>query len=191
MPCQRGGVADCSGRLVRAEGILRQTMNRLWSSQEGITLIGVLAFVSILSLVWTFALSSISTGGTALVQRPAPRVIVVDDGGLAFKYLNEAADLFVKDARSAVRTDLVDGAPPASSVTLSWTEEFLEVAIPRTASYRLDGDVLVRTFDGHSRMDTPASSPGSWCLQHSHSRATRSRPLWWWSQRPTLPRLLR
>ena len=127
-------------------------MNRLWSSQEGITLIGVLAFVSILSLVWTFALSSISTGGTALVQRPAPRVIVVDDGGLAFKYLNEAADLFVKDARSAVRTDLVDGAPPASSVTLSWTEEFLEVAIPRTASYRLDGDVLVRTFDGHSRI---------------------------------------
>lgn len=50
-----------------------------------------------------------------------------------------------KDARSALSTNLADGGPPVSAVTLSWTDSG---GGPHSSSYSLSGTQLQRNYDG-------------------------------------------
>lgn len=105
--------------------------------QLGFTLFETLVAVSILAAVMTMA-----SGGMyqALSVRRGWQ-----DRMTAVKDLRHAGSWFAGDALNAESTDLVDGAPPAGSVTLGWTDG---AGTPHTASYHAVGGDLVREYDG-------------------------------------------
>ena len=66
---------------------------------------------------------------------------------VATKHLRNAGTWFSGDAFNAKTTSLTDGAAPASSVTLTWTDPSNQ-AITHTTIYSLVSDELIRNFDG-------------------------------------------
>jgi hypothetical protein len=50
----------------------------------------------------------------------------------------------------AQSTDLVDGAAPVSSMTLSWTDWSQDGGVPHSVTYGLSGTELLRTYDGQT-----------------------------------------
>jgi type II secretory pathway pseudopilin PulG len=118
-------------------------MKRLWRSQKGFTLPEAVLAVGL----FTFIMSGVATG-IFRVQDAENRV---SGGAVAIKDLRKMAGWFSLDAIRAVTTDLVDGAPPASSVTMTWTDQFGGTGTTHTASYSLTGNRLYRTFDGQAQ----------------------------------------
>ena len=117
-------------------------MRRLWKGQSGMTLAEVLIGTAVLTLV-------MSIGGLSLFQALATEQTVVLDGS-AINELRRGTGWFAEDVMMAQTSDLADGAPATSSVTFSWTNEYLGATDSHSSSYVLVGDRLVRTYDGDS-----------------------------------------
>lgn len=64
--------------------------------------------------------------------------------------IQNASHWISADARMAKSTDLAEGSPPASSVTLDWTDLYDGASLPHTSTYSLSGDSLLRTYDGNA-----------------------------------------
>jgi hypothetical protein len=98
--------------------------------------------VEVLAATGVLALAAGLIGGALFQSLPLHRLW--REEAVATKELRHAASWFSSDAARAQSTDLTDGAPPATSVTLSW------IALdgqPRSVTYSLSGDALVRTQD--------------------------------------------
>ena len=108
-------------------------------SSRGFTLVEMLVGVGIMGLAVGFI-------GAALFQTLGLSQAWSDDV-LATKETRHAASWFARDALNAQTVDLADGAPPVSSVTISWTDQN---DVAHTAAYAVVGDRLVRTLDGAS-----------------------------------------
>jgi len=67
------------------------------------------------------------------------------DRVVATREMRNAESWFAADAVNAQSTGLIDGAPPAPTVTLAWTDG---LGIPHEAAYSLAGTRLVREYDG-------------------------------------------
>ncbi|MDP2718988.1 MAG: hypothetical protein Q8P44_04040 [Dehalococcoidia bacterium] len=61
--------------------------------------------------------------------------------------ISNAARWITQDGKMAETSDLIDGAPPAEQVTLSWTDRYAFVNIPHSSTYYLSGKDLLRTYD--------------------------------------------
>ena len=103
----------------------------------GFTLTEVLATVGVVTLA--AALVGSSLYATLSVQR------VWHGDVTATRELRNAESWFSTDAVNTQSTDLTDGAPPASSASLTWTDGD---GIPHTALYSLVESNLVRDFGG-------------------------------------------
>lgn len=117
-------------------------MKKLMRSQLGFTLAEVLVAVGILTIVS-------STIGTATFRALNIQGKVRDDGQ-AILQLQRGLGQFSSDMRKATATDLVDGAPPVSSLSLTWTDQYQGAGTAHTIAYALVGEDLVRTYDGVS-----------------------------------------
>ena len=106
-------------------------------SSLGFTLIEVLVSVGILGI-------TMSLVGGALFQAFAFQRHRFDDV-IATKELRHANSWFAGDALNAEETDLVGGAPPVDSTTLTWTDGQGNL---HTVSYGLVGSSLMRNDDG-------------------------------------------
>jgi len=59
-----------------------------------------------------------------------------------------AARCISKDGIMAEETNLVVGAAPTDTLTLSWVQRYEFINVPHTCSYYLSGDELCRNYDG-------------------------------------------
>ena len=117
-------------------------MKKLWRSQQGVTLVEVLVGVGIMTIIMTFI-------GSAIFLALGTEKQIVDDGR-AILELRRSFSWFAEDVKMSRSTDLVDGGSAASSVTLTWTDEFGGAGVAHTSSYNLVGDRLVRNYDGNA-----------------------------------------
>jgi hypothetical protein len=115
----------------------REIRRRFLASAAGFTVPEVMVAVGILAV--TVGLIGSGVFQVLSIQR------FWEDDVIATKELRRAGSWFSSDALNAEVTDLVDGAPPVSGVTLSWTDTD---GVDHTASYSLVGDTLLRVFDG-------------------------------------------
>lgn len=110
----------------------------LSGSSDGFTLAEVLVTVGLLSITMSLM------GGS--IFQALGIVRFWQDDAIATKELRHAIMWFSRDAPNAQATDLVDGAPPVSSVSMSWTDKD---GVPHTAIYSLVANRLVRNYDGN------------------------------------------
>jgi prepilin-type N-terminal cleavage/methylation domain-containing protein len=113
-------------------------------NQRGFTLVEVLGAMVVSGLLLTgivLSVFQVSLGNA----RTRDQVITLADASFAVLWMK-------KDLQMAQTTDLVDGAPPVSSVTLNWTDftTSFDSVEPQAHSsvYTLSGTELVRTYDG-------------------------------------------
>ena len=113
-------------------------------NQTGFTLIEIMAVMAVGGMIMTVALLSIYqvVWGSA---RTNDQVSALTD-------VNYASLWIKKDLQMAQYTDLTEGVPQQSSVSLRWTDNtgFVEEEEDRShsANYTLSGTELVRTYDG-------------------------------------------
>ncbi len=109
-------------------------------NQLGMTLLELLIATAIMALV---------AGGVGPAISQFASVPSIISNGLTVRQDARIAIHWVGiDAQMAQTTDLVDGGPPASGVTLLWTDQYAEGAVDHTSSYSLTGKVLSRSYDG-------------------------------------------
>lgn len=107
-------------------------------ASPGFTLVELLVSLSILGM-------SMGLIGSGIFQAFALERTWSDDV-VATREVRHATSWFAGDALNARQTDLVDGAAPVSSATLSWTGQG---DVPHAATYSLSaGATLIRDFDG-------------------------------------------
>jgi len=117
-------------------------LRRFIQAQGGFSLPELLVAVGILGIVT-------STIGVAIFQSLGAENEVVADG-LGINELRKGFSWFAEDVKMAQTSDLTDGGPAASTVSLSWTDHFADAGTNHTSSYALVGDELVRTYDSSS-----------------------------------------
>ena len=120
-------------------------VKRLISQAGGFTLVEMLVGVTLLTIV-------MSTIGTASFQALKTQQRVSEDG-LAVNELRKGLGWFAEDAKMATSTNLTDGAPATTTVTMTWRDYFnvtTTSGVLHTASYALNGDRLERTYDGNT-----------------------------------------
>jgi prepilin-type N-terminal cleavage/methylation domain-containing protein len=108
--------------------------------QRGMTLVELLVAAAITALV-------AGGVGPAIIQF----MLVTDsisDGLAAWHDARIATYWIAHDVQMAQTTDLVDGSPPVSAVTLEWTDKYAEGNVDHTSSYSLVGQELRRNYDG-------------------------------------------
>ena len=106
-------------------------------SCRGATLVEVLVALSVLMM-------ALGIVGRTVFQVVSMERSWRDDVG-ATRALRHAESWFTRDAFNAEATDLVDGGPPVSSVTLTWQDG---AGAPRSAVYTLTGGQLLRQSSG-------------------------------------------
>ena len=114
---------------------------------EGFTLVEMLVGITLLTIV-------MSTIGTSSFQALKVQQGVSQDG-LAINELRKGLGWFAEDAKMATSTNLTDGAPAATTVTMSWRDYFNATsgsAVLHSAKYELKGDRLERTYDGNTHI---------------------------------------
>ena len=110
--------------------------------QKGVSLIEMLVVVALMGTV-------VSISGTALFQ--SLKHGTHQQGVIASAHsVQNAADWVVQDSQMAQASDLVDGAAPVSSMTLSWTDWSQDDGVPHSVTYNLSGTELLRTYDGQT-----------------------------------------
>lgn len=117
---------------------LAKSVKGLMRARFGFTLVETLVALGILVIV--------TAGfGSAFFQAFAVQRFWRDDM-MSTKEWSHAQSYFAGDVMNAQTTNLVDGAPSVTSVTLDWTAN----GVPHTATYSLSGTTLSRAFDGQS-----------------------------------------
>ena len=85
---------------------------------------------------------------TALVSASI-RIPARDSANLGANHtIQSGASSLSKDLQMAASTDLVHAAPPVSSATLSWTDEYNSTGTYHSSTYSLSGTDLRRDYDG-------------------------------------------
>ena len=109
------------------------------AGQKGMALLEMMAAMAITTLVMGGAFSLIyqQIGGTDIAKTTVT----------AAHEITNAARRISQDGMMAENTDLSEGSPPVSYVTLSWIERHDFANIPHSCSYFLYGDELRRDYD--------------------------------------------
>ena len=118
-----------------AKGVMRRL-----KSQRGFTLVEVLVALGIMSAIGSVLVGTLHQM-TNFTSRSNAQVSVSADLRNAFHWMAE-------DMKMANTTDLVDGAPAVSTITLNWTNQCEGASTPHSANYCLVGTELRRTSDG-------------------------------------------
>lgn len=108
--------------------------------QAGFSLIELLLVVAITGVIGSLIGTSISMV-----------INITTDGNDALRALHaheKGTRIIGEDAQMASSTDLVDSAPPVSSATLTWSDEYETSSTSHTVSYSLSGTDLQRNYDG-------------------------------------------
>jgi len=115
-------------------------------NQKGFTLIEIMAVMAVGGMIMTVALLSIYqvVWGSA---RTNDQVAALTD-------VNYAALWIKKDLQMAQYTDLTEGVPQQSSVSLRWIDNtgWAGDNATHSANYTLSGTELLRTYDGTPRV---------------------------------------
>jgi hypothetical protein len=119
-------------------------VKRFTAGSAGFTLVEGAVSLFILSLAVTMV-------GQGIFQSLAVQRFWQDDV-VATKDLRHATSYFAGDALGAQTINLLDGAPAATSATLTWTTKD---GTTHTAIYQLSGDNLVRELDGVEKILAP------------------------------------
>ncbi|MEE9324681.1 MAG: type II secretion system protein [Dehalococcoidia bacterium] len=109
------------------------------SNQKGVGLIELLVSIAILGLLGSSTAVSIS----AFIRVTGSG----NDKLTAFHEIQNASYWISRDGQMASSTDLVDGASPVNSVSLTWTDKFNETQVNHSSAYSLSGTILQRTYD--------------------------------------------
>ena len=114
-------------------------MMKRQAGQKGMTLLELMAAMAITTLLMGGAFSIIfqEFNGTDVAKTTVT----------AAHEISNAARRISQDGMMAESTDLTDGAPPTSYLTLSWIERHDFLNIPHSCSYSLWGDELRRNYD--------------------------------------------
>ena len=120
--------------------VLRRLLARLLRDESGVTLAELLVSIGILTVV-------VGMVGSTMWHSTQIHDRVLGDG-VAINELRNGLSLFADDVKSAQSSDLPTDSSPATSVTLSWTDEYNDVVTPHSSVYALSGTKLVRTYDG-------------------------------------------
>ena len=112
--------------------------------QKGFTLIEILVALPIAAAILVVVVSSffqIVQGRVDIAQK-----------SIAISDIDNAVHWLTRDLILAQETSLTDGAPPTSSLTISWSDLTHwaedEGVVDYSASYVLSGNQLVRTYNG-------------------------------------------
>ena len=108
--------------------------------QKGFTLLELMAGLSIVGVIVIASASLIfhELRGTAIAK-----------GTVTASYeISSAAHWLSQDAMAAASSTLVDGAAPADTLTLRWTDWYNIAGTPHQSDYWLSGNDLKRNFDG-------------------------------------------
>lgn len=117
---------------------LKAKLNKfVGGSSAGFTLAEVLVNVGLLAITMSLM------GGGLFSALGVQRFWSQD--ATATKELRHAASWFSRDALNAQTTNLVDGAPAESSITINWTSSS---GVSYSASYTLEGTELRRSYNG-------------------------------------------
>ena len=117
-------------------------LNQLRSESRGFTLAESVVAIGILTIV-------MSIMGSALYRALGTQQGVVDEG-LAINELRKGLGWIGEDVKMASSTNVIDGGSPLPTLVLTWTDEFGGASQAHTITYSLDGDRLVRDYDGSS-----------------------------------------
>ena len=105
--------------------------------------------MTLLELVIAAAIGAVlATGAAAAIYQFEELARYGSDGLRAWHDIRCALYWMGHDLQMAETTDLVDGAGPVSSMSLSWTEHSPAGDISHTTSYYLVGSELRRDYDG-------------------------------------------
>ena len=114
-------------------------LNRFRSESRGFTLVESLVAIGILTIVMS----------SGLYRAMGTQRGVVDDG-LAINELRKGLGWIGEDVKMASSTNVIDGGSTLPTLVLSWTDEFGGASQTHTITYSLNGDWLVRDYDGSS-----------------------------------------
>jgi len=115
-------------------------MKRLLVGQRGFTLVEVLVALGIMSVIGSVLVGSLYQMSN-FTSRGNAQLAVGGD-------IRSSTQWLAKDMQMTKTTDLVDGAPAVSSLTLNWSDEFGGASTAHSAGYALVGTELRRTYDG-------------------------------------------
>ena len=114
------------------------SLKKLLLGQRGFTAVEMVVAAGLMGLV-------ASAAGPATYH--AFSAITAAQEVIATQSWSNSADWYARDVTGAQQTDLVQGSPPAPTVSLTWMDTD---GIQHTSNYALVGDDLVRTYDGAS-----------------------------------------
>ena len=114
-------------------------MRALWG-QRGMTLLELLVAAAVGAVL--------TTGAAAAIYQSGKLARWGGDELRAWHDIRSGVYWMGRDIPMAETTDLVDGAGPVSSLSLTWTEHSEAGDIPHTSSYYLVGSELKRDYDG-------------------------------------------
>ncbi len=115
-------------------------LKRFRSESRGFTLVESLVAIGIMTIV-------MSIMGSALYRALGTQQGVVDDG-LAINELRKGLGWLGEDVKMANSTNVVDGGSSLPTLVMTWTDEFGGASQAHTITYSLNGDRLVRDYDG-------------------------------------------
>ena len=110
------------------------------SRQNGFTLIELLVGLAIGSSILIVTVALLFTIQIESVRSRSQMVIDYD--------VNLAASAIQQDLYQSQETNLIDGEPPQTSISLTWMDHTGDEPSPHSSSYALDGTVLSRIYDG-------------------------------------------
>ncbi len=105
--------------------------------------------MTLLEFIVGMGVATIIMGGTlGLIFQEVRGTAVAKTSVTAAHEIGNAARRISQDVIMAGSTDLIDGAGPVDSLTLSWIEQYDFTNIPHSSSYTLVGTELRRDYDG-------------------------------------------
>ncbi len=105
--------------------------------------------MTLLELMVSMGISAVIASGTlGLIFQEVRGTAVARTSVAAAHEIGNAARRISQDMIMAESTDLIEGAVPVNSLTLSWTERYDFANTPHSSSYTLEGTELRRDYDG-------------------------------------------
>jgi len=126
-------------------------------SQRGFTLLELLAALGLVAVVATLAASAVFhlvRSNNIVLQRLQDQ-----------HSLDMAGRWISRDAKMAEVSDLVDGAPPVSSLELYRTDRYIPGPLTHTTIYSLTGSDIQRDYDGQINIIARDISTADFSLQ--------------------------